>query len=315
MTGNRAYPAVAVVGPTGAGKSELAVRLALACDGEVVNCDSLQFYRGMDIGTAKIAEGDRRGVPHHLFDFLEPEEVFTAGEYARRGGEVMREIAERGKLPVLCGGAGFYLQSLLMGLFAGPIRDEVLRKKLSEREQRRPGMLHRYLRRRDAEAAQRIHGNDVNKLIRAVEVCMQEKRSLTELHEERPRQGLEGFRVLKLGLNPVRELLYARIDQRTRKMFEEGLLEEVRGLLAKGHREDAKAFESVGYRQAIAHLAGKIDFEQAVSDTAQRTRNYAKRQGTWFRRDAEIAWLEGFGGEEAVFTSALQQVCRFVKAT
>ena len=315
MRGDHAYPGVAIVGPTGAGKSDLAVRIAMECDGEVVNCDSLQFYRGMDIGTAKIGEAERRGVRHHLFDFLEPEEVFTAGEFARRASEVLREIRERGKLPLLCGGSGFYLEALLKGLFAGPIRDERLRQELSEREQRRPGLLHRYLRCRDPVAAQRIHGNDVNKVIRAVEVCMQEKRSLSELHEERPRQGLEGFRVLKLGLNPKRELLYSRIDQRTRQMFEGGLLEEVKGLLARGHRKDAKAFEAVGYRQAIAHLEGQIEFEQAVSETAQKTRNYAKRQGTWFRRDAEIVWFEGFGAEEAVVTSALWEVRRFVKAT
>lgn len=302
------------MGPTGAGKSELAVGIARAHQGEVVNCDSLQFYRGMDIGTAKMPPAERQGVPHHLLDFLAPEEVFTAGEYARQASRVMNEIAARGNLPILCGGSGFYLKALLDGLFDAPVRDEAQRAVLASREERRPGFLHRYLRRIDPTSAARIHARDVNKLIRAIEVCRQEGRAMSDLHQERPRVSLTGFRVLKVGLNPPRAALYEKIDRRTRAMFDGGLLEEVRQLLANGAPENAKAFEAVGYRQALDLVNGRVDFEQAVSDTAQRTRNYAKRQWTWFRRDPEVVWLDGFGGEDAVLATALQHVRQFVAA-
>lgn len=286
--------------------------MALQWGGEVVNCDSLQFYRGMDIGTAKPTAAERARVPHHLFDFLEPHEVFTAGEYARRARPLLSEIAERGRLPIICGGSGFYLRALLDGLFEGPGGDLALRERLSRVEARRPGQLHRCLGRLDPAAAGRIAAQDVNKLIRAVEVCLLEKRAISEVQAERGRTALTGFRCLQLGLDPPREALYAKINARVEAMFAGGLLDEVERLRARGYGVETKALEAVGYRQALQHLSGEWDLATAIADTQQRTRNYAKRQWTWFRRDQRVRWLSGFGTEETVLCLASEQWQAFV---
>jgi tRNA dimethylallyltransferase len=282
---------VAVVGPTGSGKSSFSLALAEALDGEIVNCDSLQVYRWFDIGTAKLTEAERRGVPHHLMDVLNPQEVFTAGEYARRAAAAIQEIAARGKLPVVAGGTGFYLKALLEGLSPAPRRDEELRTRLA----RRPSeVLHRMLRRWDPDAAARIHANDRNKLVRAVEVCLLARRPLTEVHRE-ARRPLQGFRVLKIGLNPPRAELRSAIAARVQEMFASGLVEEVRGILARGCTGTEKPFEAIGYRQALAVARGALGVAEAIESTQIETRQYAKRQMTWFRRDQDVRWLHGFG--------------------
>jgi tRNA dimethylallyltransferase len=298
---------VAVAGPTASGKSELALKIAEACAGEIVNCDSLQVYRGFDIGTAKLPERERRGIPHHLIDLHAPEEVFTAGEFARQARIAIGEIAGRGHLPILAGGTGFYLRSLVHGLSPGPQRDEGLRGRLAERERRRPGSLHRLLGRFDRATAARIHANDVAKTMRALEICLLSAQPASVVLAGE-REALTGFRVLKIGLFPPREALYARIQVRTARMFRGGLVEEVESLLARGVSPAVKAFESLGYRQALQVVRGEMTLEEAIADTALRTRQYAKRQMTWFRREPGIEVVEGFGDDAAVVARVVGRV-------
>jgi len=295
---------VLVLGPTGSGKSGLAIQLALAFNGEIVNCDSQQVYRGLNIGTAKVRDSERRGVPHHLLDVADPDEVFSAGEYARRARIVLDEIRERGHLPIVCGGTGFYVRGLLDGLFTGPQRDQSLRDELNRREQRRAGFVHRLLRRLDAASALRIHPNDVQKAVRGVEVSLAARAPMSTLLgvSEQP---LDGFSWLKLGLDPLRELLYARINQRCEQMFEGGLIEETRALLQAGYKSEAKALESIGYRQSMQVIECKATVAEALAETQMETRRYAKRQLTWFRRDARMRWLRGFGDDPHIEREAM----------
>ena len=302
---------VAVAGPTASGKSELALRIASACRGEVVNCDSLQVYRGFDIGTAKLPEPERRGVPHHLIDMLDPCDVFNAGEFARQARRISGEITQRGNCPILAGGTGFYLRSLIHGLSPGPPRDESLRIRLAARERRHPGALHRLLRRFDAATAARMHPHDVPKTMRALEICLLSQRPASAVLAEK-RDALAGYRVLKIGLFPPREALYERIQLRTGRMFREGLLEEVESLLASGVPADAKPFEALGYRQALLVLRCEFDVAQAIFNTALRTRQYAKRQLTWFRHEPDLQMFNGFGDDATIIGEVLERVREFV---
>lgn len=289
-------PLVAVAGPTGAGKSALSLEIAIAFGGEIVNCDSLQVYRHFDIGTAKVSHSERRGIPHHLLDILNPDEIFTAGEYARLARLAIAEITARGCLPVISGGTGFYLRALLDGLFEGPSRDQRLRDRLAAREARRGGSLHRLLRRFDAEAAAKIHPNDIPKVTRALEVCLLTRRPVSDLFRE-GRDALRGYRVLKIGLMPDRDRLYQALDARAAAMFENGLLEEVKSILALGYPAGSKPFESHGYKQALQLLQGELTAKEAVFYAQRNTRNYAKRQMTWFRKEPDIVWFKGFAAE------------------
>lgn len=307
-------PLVAVLGPTGSGKSELALRIAEKFNGEIVNCDSLQVFRYFDIGTAKLPPSEQRGIPHHLIGIVDPDALFTAGEFARVAREAIAGISDRGRLPILAGGTGFYVRALLDGLFAGPSRDEGLRERLAAREEKRPGSLHRLLSRFDPETARRIHPRDVPKVTRALEVCLLTRRPVSELFR-RGREGLTGYRVLKLGLFPDRDELYARLDARCERMFAEGLVAEVRGILAMGYAATAKPFESHGYKQVLQLLAGELNPREALFYAQRNTRNYAKRQITWFRREKDLMWLRGFGESEAIAGEALARVAEFVAAT
>lgn len=293
-----------VLGPTGSGKSDLALSIAAAMGGEILSCDSLQVYRGFNIGTAKVPLAARQGIPHHMLDIVDPSEVFTAGDYARLGRACLGEVAGRGRMPVVVGGTGFYLRALLEGLFPGPERDSEIRARLSHREERRAGSLHRLLWRLDPEAAARIHPSDKNKTIRALEVRLLEGRPLSALFR-RGRDPLSGFRAVKLGLNPAREALYRRLTTRTARMFADGLIAEARNLLASGVAADAKPFESLGYRQALDVIQGRLTPEQALESTEAATRRYAKRQSTWFRQEPSVHWLDGFGDEAPARDQAL----------
>ena len=307
---NVPHPLLAIVGPTASGKSDLALLLAedLAQRGaEIINCDSVQLYRHFDIGTAKPAPVERRGVPHHLLDALDPRETCTAGEYARRARAVLDDLRVRGAVPIFVGGTGFYLRATLEGLFPGPARDDELRRRLARRAGERSGAyLHRLLRRLDPASASRIHANDAPKMIRAIEVCLRARRPMSALFRETQGHGkLEGFRVLKIGLAPPRRELCERINSRAARMFHGGLLDEVRDILARGVPRTAKPFQSHGYMEALAVVEGRMTLEEAITSTQVRTRQYAKRQMTWFRRERGVHWLAAFGDAPATQHAAL----------
>ncbi len=299
-------PLVAVVlGPTASGKTALALAIARRFHGEIVNCDSVAMYREFEIGTAKPSAAERAEIPHHLVDCTDPLSDVSAGEYARQARQILREIEQRKKLPIVSGGTGLYLRALLEGLFPGPqrngaLRNEELRNQLRARAEKYGiERLHRILRRLDAASADRIHVNDLPKVIRAIEVCLAARktsfRTMTELWRQ-GRDPLRGFRILRLGLNPEREVLYARINQRAVKMFDEGLIAETEKLLSK-YGEQARPLASLGYKQAVQFLRGELDRTSALAAAQQAHRNYAKRQMTWFRREPEVHWLSGFGDD------------------
>jgi len=267
------------------------------------------MYREFDIGTAKPNAAELARAPHHLFSFVDPRQEITAGEYARQARQVLEEIKVRGHLPIVVGGTGLYLRALLEGLFPGPQRSEELRERLRERSAGRgSGYLHRILARLDRAAADKIHANDVPKLIRGIEVCLASRQKMTELWEQ-GRDPLQGFRTLRLGLDPDRAALYERINQRAGEMFEHGLIEETKTLIAK-YGAAVLPLRSLGYKQAAEFLGGDLTHEQALQAAQQAHRNYAKRQMTWFRREPEVRWLKGFGDDAQI----QQQAHRWIVA-
>lgn len=298
---------VAIAGPTGCGKSELALRVAGEFNGEVVNCDSVQIYRFFNIGTAKLPVESRRGIPHHMIDIANPDAVFTAGDFASAGRVVLHDVAGRERLPVVTGGTGFYLRALLEGLAPGPPRDETLRSRLQAREAGRPGLVHRLLRRIDPPTAARIHPNDTPKVIRALEICISARKTATEVFAA-GRDSLDGFRALKIGLFPNREQLYQRLESRMEAMFSTGLIEETASILARGYAPECKPFESIGYKQALQALQGELSPKDALFYAKRDTRHYAKRQMTWFRQDHGIEVFSGFGDDPAVIEKVLERV-------
>jgi tRNA dimethylallyltransferase len=299
-------PTLAVVlGPTASGKSSLAIWLAQQLGGEVVACDSTQVYRGFTVGTSKTLPAEQQGIPHHLMDVAYADEVFTAGEYRRRALQVLPEIWKRGNLPIFTAGTGLYLRALLEGFADAPSRSESLRERLQQDalDQGSP-YLHCMLEKLDFAAASRIKPADTQKLIRALEICLLSGKTVTEVLQS-PRQKLEGVQVKRIGLLPPRDELYTRIDQRVHQMIESGWIEEVRNIQARGISPSSKPFTFIGYSQLLAHVQGKMNLAAAVAEIQQATRHYAKRQLTWFRKEADVCWLPGFGNSPAIRQQAL----------
>jgi tRNA dimethylallyltransferase len=287
---------VVILGPTGSGKTTLSLSLAEQFSGEIVSCDSVAVYRGMDQGTAKPTLEERARVPHHLVDVVDPDQPFTAGDYSRCARAALGEIAARGRLPIVTGGTGLYLRALIDGIFPGPARQDDLRQRLERSHARQSASwLHRLLGRLDPVSASRIHANDTAKLIRAIEVCVAAGKPMSEAQSRDP---LQGFRILRIGLDPPREALYENLNRRAAAMFEAGLIEETRGLLARYGQ--VKALDSLGYRQALAILNGTLSEGAAIEAGQQGHRNYSKRQMTWFRREPEVHWFHSFGDEPGV---------------
>lgn len=285
---------IVVLGPTASGKSKIALRLAEDLGGEIVGCDSMQVYRGFDAGTAKPSLEERRMVPHHLLDVADPGQDFNLGDYVRQAESAVNGILTSGRTPVIAGGTGLYLQGLLRGIFEGPRRDEALRAQLVDLERRRPGILHRFLRRVDPGSALRLPPRDLQRIVRALEVYVSTGRSLSEAFAL---QGAETDRwpAVKIGLMLPRPLHWKRIAERVDQFFEAGWEREVRGLLEAGLPESANAWKALGYRHVARLVRGETTRAEARETIVRETRQYAKRQMTWFRREPGVVWFQHEG--------------------
>jgi len=295
---------VVILGPTASGKSSLGIFLAKQFGGEIIACDSTQLYRGFDVGTAKPSPAERQDVPHHLLDVLDPTEASTAGGYREQALAALAGVKGRSRLPILTVGTGLYLRALVEGLADLPQRSEEIRQRLrASAEEHGAGHLHEMLSRLDPQAAAQIAAADQQKLVRAIEICLLSGKPLSEVHRT-GRTPLTGWRILKIGLEPPRQALYQRIHRRTEAMLAAGWLDEVRRLVATGLAERAKPFDFIGYRELGAHLRGEIALAAAKAAIEQSTRQYAKRQPTWFRREPDVGWLRGFGDDPQTRSAA-----------
>ena len=302
-------PVIAIVGPTASGKSTLGIEVALAIGGEIVNCDSVQVYQEIEIATAKVPLAERKGVPHHLIDFVSPNVNYTAVEWAREAASKIEEIENRGRIPFLVGGTGFYLRALRRPFFVSPQTDESLRRRLNRiREKHGAEHLHRLLRRIDARAADNFFPRDWPRVQRAIEVYVQTRRSIMDQKDERPDPHESARRLRILALNPPRAELYCRINERTEAHFQAGLVEEVRSLLNRGFSPRSNALGAHGYRRVVEYLQGQRDLPIAVEQTKLDVRHYAKRQLTWFRHEADVEWFDGFGEEKNILQMVLAAI-------
>ena len=294
-------PVIAVVGPTASGKSDLGIALALRLGGEVINCDSVQVYKEIEIATAKVPLAERRGVPHHLIDFVPPERNYTAADWARDALLKIEEIEARGRTALLVGGTGFYLRALREPFFEAPPTDADLRRRLVRlRERRGPEHLHKLLQRLDPERAAQLAPRDWSRVQRALELRLQTGEKLSARMSRRDAPPPQAARLRVFALNPPREELYRRIDRRAEAHFRAGLVEEVRLLLERGVPAEGSALGAHGYRRVVEYLRGRRTLEGAIEQTKLDVRHYAKRQLTWFRREAGAEWVEGFGEDPAV---------------
>jgi len=290
-------PVLAVGGPTASGKSSLAMTLASMIPVQIVNFDSMQVYRGMDIGTAKAGKKEREKVPHHLLDLRDPDEPFSVGQFIPLFRETVLRIDDQKDLPVAVGGTGLYLRGALGGLFDGPARDEDLRDELKDRERSEPGSLFRILEERDPETAGRTMPNDLVRIVRALEVLHLTGKPISVLQKEHAFSD-RPFEAVVFCLSPARDRLYRWIGERVDQMMERGFLEEVKRLKEKGYNRNLTSMKGLGYRELMAHLGGEMNLDQAVERIKTNTRRYAKRQVTWFRGEKGVRWLEFESPEE-----------------
>ena len=292
-------PIYAIAGPTASGKTALGVELALKVGGEIINCDSVQIYHGVRIATAKPTEDEKRGVPHHLIDYVDPNVNYTAADWAKDAAEKIAEIEARGNVPILVGGTGFYLRTLLQPLFDSPKTDETLRERLRLiHEKRGPEYLYKILNRVDPKAALKLPQRDYRRVIRGLEVYFQTGRRLSEQQPNRAEPPEFASRIRLFVLNPPRDLLYEKINRRTEEHFAAGLIDEVKQLRAAGVRHTTNALGAHAYRRVCEYLRGERSLESAIEQSQQDVRNYAKRQLTWFRREKNVIWLDGFGDDK-----------------
>lgn len=299
---------VAILGPTASGKSALGLALAERLRGEIVNCDSTAVYRGLDIGTDKLMPADRRGVPHHLIDIAEPTETYTAARFAADAAAAVRDIAARGRLPILVGGTGLYYRVLTRGLFDGPARDENLRARLHAVADRRgPGRLHRWLARVDPPSAVRIQPRDTKRMVRALEVYLLTGRPLTA-HFDATVQPLPEFEPVGVVLAPDRAIIADRVRRRVDQQFARGIVDEVRGLLAAGVPATAHAFSGLVYRQVLEMLAGVRDEAETRALIVRENLQYAKRQLIWFRKEPNLRWIPETGERDDTRDVALAHI-------
>jgi tRNA dimethylallyltransferase len=302
-------PVIAIVGPTASGKSTLGIEVALALNGEIINCDSVQVYQEIEIATAKVPIAERKGIPHHLIDFVPPAINYTAVDWAREAAKKIEEIESRERVPLLVGGTGFYLRALRRPFFNSPQTDESLRRRLNRiRNVRGAEHVHRVLQRLDRRAAEQLYPRDWPRVQRAIEVYLQTGRSIVDQKDERPEAHESSRRLRILALNPPRAELYKRINERTEAHFQAGLVDEVRELLGRGVPPESNAVGAHGYRRVVEYLQGKRDLSSAIEQTKLDVRHYAKRQLTWFRHEGGIEWFSGFGEENRILASVLESV-------
>lgn len=315
MTSDNKQPLIAVVGPTASGKSDLGIALAHRFNGEIINCDSVQTYKGIYVATAKVPPEEQQGIPHHLIDIVEPTYNLTAVEWAERARAVIADIEACGKLALLVGGTGFYLRALTTKFFDSPEIDESLRPRFQRILERRGAEhLHRMLSKVDPPLAAKFAAKDWSRVVRALEVFFSSGKPLSEWQAAAPEQPTEeATRMFYLVLQPPREQLYDRINQRTDLMVERGLLTEIENLIASGIPPTAKAFNAHGYKRFVEYLLGQRTLESAVEQMKLDTRHYAKRQWTWWRAQQNTFWLEGFGFEESVIEQASRIVSQLQK--
>jgi len=286
---------LAVLGPTASGKSALGLSLAERFGGEILNCDSTAVYRGFDIGTDKVPADEQRRIPHHLIDIADPTEVYTAAQYARDASRVIREVHSRGQVPILVGGTGFYYRALTRGLFPGPGADEDLRARFERVADRKgPERLHRMLRRIDPDSADRIMPRDLKRLVRALEVYFSTGRPLTS-HFADTRSPIADCEVIAVTLKIPADLTSERVSRRVERQFERGIVDEVKGLLARGVPAEARPFSGLVYRQVMEMLRGVRDETATRALIVQENRRYARRQLIWFRKEPNLIWFDGPG--------------------
>ena len=302
-------PVIAIVGPTASGKSTLGIEVARELNGEIINCDSVQVYKEIQIATAKVPLDERKGIPHHLLDFVSPDINYTAVEWAREAALKIEEIENRGRVPLLVGGTGFYLRALRQPFFKSPPTDESIRRRLNRiRERRGSEHLHRLLSRLDPKGAEHYFPRDWPRIQRALEVFLQTGRSIVDQHPDRPAAHESSRRLRIMALNPPRAELYDRINRRTEEHFEAGLVAEVEGLLGRGFSPNSNALGAHGYRRVVEYLNGQRDLDSALEQTRLDVRHYAKRQLTWFRHEADVEWFDGFGEENRILRLVLESI-------
>ena len=293
MSENKKNPMIILTGPTAVGKTDLSIQLAKAINGEIISADSMQVYRHMDIGSAKVTPEEMDGVPHHLIDVLEPEEEFNVVVFQKLAKEALTGIYERGHIPIIVGGTGFYIQALLYDIdFTENDGDTAIRRELEKLAQTQgAGCLHQMLQEIDPESAAAIHQNNVKRVIRAIEFYRQTGKKIS-LHNEQEREKQSPYQFLYYVLDTDRKTLYERIDRRVDLMMEHGLVDEVKHLADMGCTRDMVSMQGLGYKEILDYLSGEISLEEAVYILKRDTRHFAKRQITWFKRERDVRWLE-----------------------